>query len=478
MRVLAIGLGGAGSRIADKLYGHDQLSGMGCVQALAVDVDSNTLVQLQHIPADGRLYFPPIDPTSPESIRDTIHIEEIVAYIQRGHTIHIDAILICCGLGGRLAAAAPAIVGEVRKSFIEPVFAVATLPCIREGERCVAVAAEDLERLQGITDAVILFDNEVHYSRVQSGLARSDEGAPAAVPATGQNLRLDPRSAYDILNERISRQIGLLLRAGEFDGDGKDVAEVVLDTGEVLNTLRGSGLVAIGYASEPLPRSISGILDRFRPPSHTIESNQKKAQRMVALAKRAVYEEMSVACDLTSAGKALVLIAGPSDELSMRGFQTIRKWIDRNIAGLEMRSGDYPLRDTRFVGVAIVLSGLSNIPRVDEIRSIRTRYCQAQTLVPADTPLAEPVPAISDRESVGHCDPGAAPARADRRRPAKIEPESHTPGDRPLDGFQEGVPDTPASAPETGGDDEPKKRPVDRRRRRGGDYGDGLTWIR
>ena len=83
---------------------------------------------------------------------------------------------------------------------------------------------------------------------------------------------------------------------------------------------------------------------------------------------------MSIPCDLTSADKALVLIAGPSAELSMKGFQTVRKWIDRSIAGLEMRSGDYPVRNTSFVGIIVVLSGLSNVPRVEEIREIRTDY--------------------------------------------------------------------------------------------------------
>ena len=93
---------------------------------------------------------------------------------------------------------------------------------------------------------------------------------------------------------------------------------------------------------------------------------------MVSLAKKAVDEEVSVPCDLTSSDKALVLIAGPSAELSMKGFQTVRKWIDRSIAGLEMRSGDYPVKNTSFVGIIIVLSGLSNVPRVEELREIRT----------------------------------------------------------------------------------------------------------
>jgi hypothetical protein len=58
----------------------------------------------------------------------------------------------------------------------------------------------------------------------------------------------------------------------------------------------------------------------------------------------------------------------------MRGFQTVRKWIDRSIAGLEMRSGDYPVKNTRYVGIIIMLSGMKNIPRIDELRQMRGEY--------------------------------------------------------------------------------------------------------
>jgi hypothetical protein len=121
-----------------------------------------------------------------------------------------------------------------------------------------------------------------------------------------------------------------------------------------------------------------GFFERWRSTGYFIESSQTKASRIVTLAKRAVYDEISIPCDLTSAEKALVLIAGPSQELSMRGFQTVRKWIDRSIAGLEMRSGDYPVKNTRYVGIIIMLSGMKNIPRVDELRQVREEYLADQ----------------------------------------------------------------------------------------------------
>jgi len=381
MRVLAIGLGGAGSRIVDEIYGQDRKGAVGSMAALAVDFDADTLLHLKYLPRNTRIHFPPIDPTRPYDISTTIDIEEVMTQVQQADTIEIDAIMIFVGLGGTMVDAALRIIPELRKSFIEPIFAVAILPCMGEGKKRSAKAATDLETLLPLVDAMILFDNDTWYRKFRG----EGTGAPAPEKKAEDQVwkiarRITPRTftsrerVYDWLNDRLSHQIGLLLRAGEFNEKGVEVAEVVLDAGEVLNTLTGMGLVAIGYAAENIPSSMLGFLDRWRSTGYFIESSQTKASRIVTLAKRAVYDDISIPCDLTSAEKALVLIAGPSQELSMRGFQTVRKWIDRSIAGLEMRSGDYPVKNTRYVGIIIMLSGMKNIPRIDELRQVREEY--------------------------------------------------------------------------------------------------------
>jgi len=224
-------------------------------------------------------------------------------------------------------------------------------------------------------DALILFDNETWYHKILASFEadkseNQTRGKKFLTPKNPDN----PRDMYRLLNERIARQVGLLLRAGEFNETGVETAEIVLDAGEVLNTLTGNRLTAIGYAVEALPHSWHNRLDKWRSKTYFTEGSHRKATRMVSLAKKAVYEDISIPCDLTSADKALVLIAGPSQELSMKGFQTVRKWIDKSIAGLEMRSGDYPVRNTKYVGIIIMLSGLHNIPRIEEIKKLRTEY--------------------------------------------------------------------------------------------------------
>ncbi|WP_243668742.1 hypothetical protein [Methanoculleus chikugoensis] len=231
----------------DQLYDHDQRSRVYCMSAVAIDIDPNSLLQLRHLPNPARIFFPRVDIVDHAHVTDVIDIEEVMTRLQSMDTMEIDAILLCCGLGGgSVIDIAPLIIAEIRKSYVEPIFALAILPCLEEGKRVSAKAADDLDALQGLVDAVILFDNETWSQKIKAAAAAAGTentsvmGQLRQIPAGS-----DPRTHYNMLNERIARQIGLLLRAGEFNESGLDVAEVVLDAGEVLNTLKGNGFVAV-----------------------------------------------------------------------------------------------------------------------------------------------------------------------------------------------------------------------------------------
>ncbi len=401
MRILAIGLGGAGTRIVDLLYNHDMKSRVGCVSAIAVDIDGNSLRKLSNIPDNARMHFPALDPEIHFDVTSTINVEEVMNLIQKMDNFEIDSIMIFAGLGGSVIDAIPQLTEELRKSFIEPIFGVCILPTRNEGKRRSSKAADDLERVKSTLDAVILFDNETWQERLKAEYGHYSVAKDTATSSYRNKVFPDnPRDVYAILNEKIARQIGLLLRAGEFSETGVETAEVVLDAGEVLNTLKGNGLVAIGYATEPLHNSLKDRFKQWRSDTYFSETSHKRATRIVALAKRAVYEEISIPCDLTSADKALVLIAGPSHELSMKGFQTVRKWIDRSISGLEMRSGDYPVMNTRFVGIIIALAGITNIPRVTELNEIRHEYEYEQEYPSEKKTIPKPEEDTRRREEV------------------------------------------------------------------------------
>lgn len=385
MRIVAIGLGGAGCRIVDSLYSTDRKSSkVACIQGLAVDIDESTLQQLTALPETSRIFFPAMDPevsnretgTEPTA---TIDIAEIISRMHNFESGETDAILICVGLGGGMADIAPHVITSLRSSVVEPVFGLVTLPCLAEGEKRSAKAADDIDILSPLLDGMILFDNETWYKKtkaLKATLIKKERSLAHRLGLAKDEPELSPELAtYQLLNEGIVRRISLILRAGEFKADGGiDLAEVVLDSGEVLNTMKGMGFITIGYAVEHLPSNPLAFLSQFRPQGVFDEENKKKASRIVDLAKQAIYHEISTPCDMTSAHKALVLIAGPSHELSMKGFMTVRKWIDRSIAGLETRSGDYPVVNTKNVAIIIMLSGLENIPRITELREIRAQF--------------------------------------------------------------------------------------------------------
>ncbi len=373
MEILAIGLGGAGCRIVEALIAYDRRSGNGTITtAIAIDGDAGELNLLSGFKKGEKLFVSPPDPSVPEDAERGA-VEELIGRFHSTDVAGIDAIFLCSGTGGTMIDLAPTLIAALRKTTLEPIFGLLTLPCLGEGQERSARAADDLDALDSILDGIILFDNETWYKKAKAKLEASGSSVISAVEKIkvikgGSNRK---SRTYRLLNDAIVRRIGLLLRAGEFrDGSKTEVGEVVLDAGEVLNTIRGMGYISIGYAAEPVTRKFINPLSRLRS-DFLVEKGHTQAARIVELAKRAAYEEVSTPCDLTSAQKALVLIAGPSHELSMKGFMAVRKWIDRSIAGMELRSGDYPVRSTGFIGIVIVLAGLSNIPRLSEIRNLR-----------------------------------------------------------------------------------------------------------
>jgi cell division GTPase FtsZ len=359
------------------VYDHDQRSrSLRCTDGIAVDSDASSLSALRAIPKEHVVLAKTLDLNVEGESPPALPHDEIIARLQSLDPGDIDAILICLGLGGTMAGLAPSLVKRIRKTMVEPVFGLVTLPCDREGKGVLVRAAYQIDALIEDTDGIILFDNEIWFDKVKNNpelqVAREGEGGLIISRKRQPASQPDISPEYDGINRVIAKRVNLILRAGEAsERPGAEVGEVALDAGEIINTLRGMGLAAIGFAREPIPALHPDIIRKLRPAGHSVQENHEKASRIVTLGKKAVTEEMSVSCKLADAQKALVLIAGPAGELNMRGYLAIRHWIDLQIGGFEVRSGDYPVSSSRFVAVAVILSGFPHIARVDAIRALR-----------------------------------------------------------------------------------------------------------
>jgi cell division GTPase FtsZ len=376
MRVLLVGVGGAGCRLVDSIIGHDKKSrSPRCTDGVAVDRDADSLNALENLPLEQRIYYQPLDPGHNGGCLPN---DLVVTRLQVLNPGDIDAFFICAGIGGELAAGIPALVQQMKKTMIEPVYGLFVLPCTREGDQVCAKAADTLDSLLPVMNGTILYDDELFYDRYQEeGVTLSSGGDTGGripllkAPPSGPEIAY----GYRAINTMIAKQVTLLLRAGEAgEHPGTEVGEVALDAGEIMNTMNGMGCIALGYAREPVPVVHPDLIRRLRPVTHSLQDSHLKAQRLVEIARKAVSDGLSIACDLSGAEKALLLIAGPPPELSMRGYMTIRHWIDRTIRGQEVRSGDYPVSGTGFIAVIILLAGLENIQKVEQLRGIRDRF--------------------------------------------------------------------------------------------------------
>ena len=159
---------------------------------------------------------------------------------------------------------------------------------------------------------------------------------------------------------------------------------MVVDSSEIINTLRGGGITSVGYAiSEVIStrtkqqRGILGgirenIKDTFggkKEANEEVLMGEDRSAKIVALVRRAMLGRLTLPCDYSTAERALVLIAGPPDEMDRKGVEKAKSWVEENIAGVEVRGGDYPV-NSEYVAAVVMLATVGNAPRIKELLDI------------------------------------------------------------------------------------------------------------
>jgi cell division GTPase FtsZ len=345
MRVGVIGVGQAGGRIADLLLYHSMWGRhQGIVPfALAVNSAQADLMGLQTIPKRDRVLIGQtavkghgvgLNRDVGSSIaRRWIH--SIMHAVTEKVVHHIDAFLVIAGLGGGTGSGgAPAVISKLRQVYDEPVFLLGVLPTEDEGKLMTRNAVECLQEIDGDVDGVLLFDND----------AWKKEGI-----ALG--------TTYSIMNYELVKPLPLLLGAGEKADD--KVGIKVIDASDIMNSWEG--IAYVGY-SETKAKTVRDRLLFFRK-KHSIDQLDP-AQRCYTMVRNAATLRLTGDCDIAEARKALMIIAGPPDELNMEGFNHAKEWLENSIATTEVRGGDCPIGGWDRVAAAVLLSGYSEIPRL------------------------------------------------------------------------------------------------------------------
>ncbi|NHW23278.1 MAG: cell division protein [Archaeoglobales archaeon] len=358
MRLFVIGFGQAGGKILDMFVENEKMRGPNIrMRWLAVNSARADLLGLRHVPMKDRILIGQTvvkghgvgtdNKLGAKITQD--EIETILNAIDERGTHDLDAFLIIAGLGGGTGSGgAPVLAKHLSEMYSEPVYAFGILPAPEEGKLYSLNAARSMISLLKYVDNLILFDNG----------AWKFEGASL-------------RDSFAKINDEIVRRIAILARAGEPIEEDL-VGEMVVDSSEVINTLKGGGISSIGYATSLAETEQKKGFPFFRKKNReeleTIESD--KAIKIASLVKRAALGRLTLPCNISSAERALILVAGPPEHLDRKGLEKAKIWLEEQIAGIEVRAGDYPTRRTKHVAALVVLANITDAPRVKELQQL------------------------------------------------------------------------------------------------------------
>ncbi len=363
MRVFFIGFGQAGGKIVDMFIEQDKKAAVRSFRGIAVNTARTDLMGLKNIELKDRILIGQTVVKGHGVGTDNVvgakitadEIDSIINIIDDRGTHDIDAFIIIAGLGGGTGSGgSPVLARNLKRIYREPVYALGILPAPEEGRLYSYNAARSLSTLVNEADNTFIFDNS----------AWKNEGESV-------------RTAYQRLNDEIVRRFGVLFRAGEVSKSG--VGEMVIDSSEIINTLRGGGVSSVGYAiSETTTQSVKQKTGFFgglkkslkkRETSEEVLTGEDKSAKIIGLVRRAMLGRLTMPCDYTTAERALVLIAGPPDEMDRKGVEKSKSWVEENIAGIEVRGGDYPLESSKIAAV-VVLATIGDAPRIRELLEI------------------------------------------------------------------------------------------------------------
>jgi cell division GTPase FtsZ len=230
------------------------------------------------------------------------------------------------------------------------VYGLGVLPGSDEGGIYTLNAARSFQTFVREVDNLLVFDND-------------------AWRKTGESVQ----GGYDEINKEIVTRFGVLFGAGEVEA-GQEVAESVVDSSEIINTLASGGVSTVGYASEgvePAQKS-GGLLSRLTGGDDGDDGldSAHTTNRITSLVRKAALGRLTLPCEIEGTERALLVLAGPPEHLNRKGIERGRKWIEEQTGSMEVRGGDYPIPKSRQVASVILLSGVTNVPRIKELQQV------------------------------------------------------------------------------------------------------------
>jgi cell division GTPase FtsZ len=364
MKLVVVGLGQCGGRLADELARLNRKAraqrGMEIITgAFAVNTDAADLSGLHTIRPDyqhrilvggrrtGGHGVGKINELGAEVAREDG--DKVIDALRTAHRFfETDAFLLIAGVaGGTGSGALPVITQMMKDRYIDkPVYTLAVLPFAHEEdteERTVYNAATCLKSLYTTADAVFLADNQ-RFVRKDFSL----------------------RNNLSQINTLMVEPFYNLLCAGE-EKRRKNIGARMVDAGDIIQSL--VGWTVIGYGKTPLP----GF--KFFSFGRNFRKKSVETHRGIQAMDEAL-SELSVKCNPAEAGRALYLVSAPHKEMNMDLVKDLGEYLRDMAPEAVIRNGDYP-REKNLIDVTLVLSELGVVDKIKSYYETATQFIHA-----------------------------------------------------------------------------------------------------
>ena len=362
MKLVVIGFGQCGSRIADEFARlNKRARGTRRIEivtgAFAVNTDVADLSGLSHIKPDyqhriliggrktGGHGVGKINELGAEIAREDA--DKVIDAIRTApRFFESDAFLLIAGAaGGTGSGAIPIMTQYIKERYMDkPVYNLIILPFEHEEtteERTIYNSATCLKSANSVADAVILIDNQ-RYVRKDFSL----------------------RNNLAKINALIVEPFYNLLCAGE-EKKRKYIGAKMLDAGDIIQTL--VGWTVMGYGKSQVS------LFRFPFGGRNFRGKSTETHKGIQAMDEAI-SELSLRCNPTDSHRALYLLSAPAKEMNMDLVKELGNYLKDIVPEAVIRNGDYP-RERGLMDITVILSELS------EVEKIRKYYTKSTTFI-------------------------------------------------------------------------------------------------
>ncbi len=356
MRLAVVGVGSGGCRAVNRILAVEAKTGRHLCNGNAILIDSKDtdFDTPCRVPEERRLIIGDVhggvDGTGTDGNPDLgaeIAEEdrhEIVRIFDQIDFMAIDGVLVVAGLGGGTGSGAGAVVVEALQDICDdPVYCLGILPAEDEGTEVALTASRGLPSIVKAADNTLLFDNESWHS-----------GA----------------GDYAEANIALAKRTVTLFAAGEFDAGA--APENRMDPSDVMRTLATGGISSIGYAATDVTTGWRAWWARVKATFVRDERRDEPATaaaRINNLVRRAAKSRLTLPCEIDSAERALILLSGPPRELSRKGFESGRYWLEQEADTVDVKAGDEPHVAAAELTAVVLYANVTDVPRIDEMQA-------------------------------------------------------------------------------------------------------------